>query len=229
MTPLLPHQSSRSSDPDLHAGHGDLAGRVRAPQLLRGWVALLDGVEERLRRGVTVADVGCGRGAATLILALSYPRSTFRGFDANDGSLAMARAAARSLGVENVRFDRAAPHEFPGRAYDLVTTFDALRYLDDARAVADRVREALIEDGVWMIVEPRSDSAAGDAPSSIARLLGTKAAQAPRPAALSRGEPSARGEREGARSFPEIAWAIGFARFHQIAETPFRSVFEVVR
>ena len=146
-------------------------GRGRAPQsgleegsrpaygdhLVPDWISSLDGVEDRLRRGATVADVGCGRGDATLLLALAYPNSTFRGFEAHAPSVRAAREAARIAGAKNVRFEQALPHEFPGSAYDLVTTFDGRLHWGDAKRAASRIREALADDGVWMIVVPGLD------------------------------------------------------------------------
>jgi SAM-dependent methyltransferase len=124
------------------------------------WLAALDGVVERLRAGALVADVGCGDGRATILMARAFPRSAFTGYDPDPGSIAAARAHESVAGTasgRNVRFEVAGAQTVPAYAFDLVTT---LAPLDDPSAVARRVRRAIAEDGTWMVVEPADGPAA---------------------------------------------------------------------
>ena len=126
-----------------------------AMHLVSEWIPALDGVEERLRQGARVADIGCGHGASTVLMAQAYPRSTFVGFDYHEPSIAHARESARAAGVDDrVTFDVAPADRFPGADYDLVAMFDCLHDMGDPAGAARHVREALAPDGTWMVVEP---------------------------------------------------------------------------
>ena len=123
--------------------------------LVAEWLPALAGVVEKLERGATVADVGCGHGASTILMALAYPASTFRGFDYHDGSGATARERAQAAGVDGrAEFAVEPAASFPGTGYDLVTMFDCLHDMGDPAGAARHVRASLAEDGTWMIVEP---------------------------------------------------------------------------
>jgi SAM-dependent methyltransferase len=127
---------------------------VRA-HLLTAWLPALDGVEARLRSGAMVADAGCGDGLATVLMAETFARSAFTGFDADPGAVAAARVRARAAGAQgNVRFELAEIAELPAFAFDLVTTFGPLAGLRDPWADARRVRHALADDGTWLIAGP---------------------------------------------------------------------------
>jgi 2-polyprenyl-3-methyl-5-hydroxy-6-metoxy-1,4-benzoquinol methylase len=126
-----------------------------AANLVSNWIPQLDGVEERLRAGARVADVGCGHGASTIIMAQAFPASTFTGFDYHQPSIEHARAAAEQAGVsDRVRFEVARAQDFPGKDYDLVAVFDCLHDMGDPVGAAAHVRASLKPDGTWLIVEP---------------------------------------------------------------------------
>jgi SAM-dependent methyltransferase len=127
--------------------------------LISAWLPALDGVVAKLERGATVADVGCGHGASTILMAQAFPRSTFTGSDYHEGSIETARRRAAEAGVsDRVRFETAAASSYSGQDYDLVTMFDCLHDMGDPAGAARHVRQSLAPDGTWMIVEP----AAGD-------------------------------------------------------------------
>ena len=127
--------------------------------LVSEWLPALEGVVERLERGASVADVGCGHGASTILMAQSFPASRFVGFDYHEGSIEKARQRAAVAGVQDrVQFETAPASAFKGQQYDLVTMFDCLHDMGDPVGAARHVNEALAPDGTWMIVEP----AAGD-------------------------------------------------------------------
>ena len=120
------------------------------------------GVEARLKAGARVADVGCGHGASTVLMAQAYPKSTFAGFDYHDGSIQTARERAREAGVaDRVKFEVARAKDFPGTGYDLVTFFDCLHDMGDPVGAARHVLSTLAPDGSWMIVEPFANDRVG--------------------------------------------------------------------
>ncbi|NIQ00010.1 MAG: class I SAM-dependent methyltransferase, partial [Nitrospinaceae bacterium] len=122
--------------------------------LVNTWIPALEGVREKLERGARVADVGCGHGASTQILAEAFPNSQFFGFDFHEASIEQARRTAEASGRTNLRFEVATAKYFPGTDYDLVTFFDCLHDMGDPVGAAAHVRRALSPDGAWMIVEP---------------------------------------------------------------------------
>src|SRR5262249_17618570 len=141
--------------PGVFAGTERFFRPAYVTHLVRSWIPSLEGVEARLHSGALVADVGCGRGASTVIMARAFPRSRFLGFDAHPGSIEAAHEEARRAGVAGrCRFEVASADAFPGDAYDLVTFFDCLHDMGDPLAAARRVRAALAAHGTWMIVEP---------------------------------------------------------------------------
>lgn len=140
---------------DVHIGCERFFRPSYHANLVASWIPALDGVEEKLRAGAAVADVGCGHGASTILLAKAFPSSTFVGSDYHAESIETARARAAEAGVDDrVRFEVASAQEFGGRGYDLVTMFDCLHDMGDPVGAARHVREAIAGDGTWMIVEP---------------------------------------------------------------------------
>ena len=126
-----------------------------AANLITSWIPSLDGVKEKLARGAKVADVGCGKGASTILVAKAFPKSEFHGFDYHDKSIDLARASARQEGVaDHVSFEVAAAKQFPGKDYDFVSVFDCLHDMGDPVGAAAHVRRAIKNDGSWMMVEP---------------------------------------------------------------------------
>jgi SAM-dependent methyltransferase len=196
--------------------------------LVQQWIPALDGVTERLRRGAIVADVGCGHGASTILMARAFPQSHFRGFDYHDTSIAQARQRAVEAGVgDRVTFEVGTAKTFPGTDYDLVTFFDCLHDLGDPAGAARHVRTTLGPDGTWMIVEPHASDRLEDNLNPIGRIFYSASTMFCTPASLSQEVGAALGAQAGEPRVRELTEAAGFSRFRRAAETPFNSVYEV--
>jgi cyclopropane fatty-acyl-phospholipid synthase-like methyltransferase len=142
-----------------------------AANLVSSWIPALDGVQDKLARGEKVADVGCGKGASTVLMAKAFPKSHIYGFNYDDTSIEAARESAKRQGVaERVMFEVAKAKEFPGRDYDFVAVFDCLHDLGDPVGAAARVRSALSDDGSWMIVEPFANDDLQDNLNPVGRV-----------------------------------------------------------
>jgi SAM-dependent methyltransferase len=195
--------------------------------LTSGWLPALDGVVAKLEQGALVADVGCGHGASTILMAQAFPNSTFVGSDYHGGSIETARRHARDADVTaRVRFETAPAAAYGGTGYDLVTMFDCLHDMGDPVGAARYVRGTLKPDGTWMIVEPcagdrieENFNPVGRAYYSFSTLLCT-------PASLSQEVGLALGAQAGEARIRDVVTAGGFARFRRVAETPFNLVFE---
>jgi SAM-dependent methyltransferase len=195
--------------------------------LVTSWLPALDGVVERLKRGITVADVGCGHGASTILMAEAYPRSTFVGSDYHEESIETARARAEAAGVaDRVRFEKAPADGFSGEGYELVTMFDCLHDMGDPVGAARHVRETIAPDGVWMIVEPMAGDRVEDNLNPIGRAYYGFSTFLCTPASLSQDVGLALGAQAGEARLREVAAAGGFTRFRRAAETPFNLVLE---
>jgi SAM-dependent methyltransferase len=195
--------------------------------LVPAWIPALEGVEERLERGCRVADVGCGHGASTILMASAYPASTFTGFDYHFASVETARRRARDAGATNARFDMAPAKGYPGTGYDLVTTFHCLHGLGDPVGAARHVRDTLSEHGTWLIVEPYARDRVEDNLTPVGRLYYGASALISTPASLSQEVGLALGAQAGEARIREVCAAGGFTRFRRAAETPLNLVFEV--
>jgi len=195
--------------------------------LIGEWIPALDGVEAKLRAGAAVADVGCGHGASTILMARAYPNSRFYGFDYHPGSIERARAAAEEAGVaDRVEFAVAAAKDFGG-AYDLVCIFDALHDMGDPIGAAAHIRDRLDKDGTWMLVEPFANDDIGDNLNPIGRMFYAASTMICTPASLSQEVGLGLGAQAGEARMREVCEAAGFTRFRRVAETPFNLVFEV--
>jgi SAM-dependent methyltransferase len=195
--------------------------------LVTSWLPALDGVVERLKRGITVADVGCGHGASTILMAEAYPRSTFVGSDYHEESIETARARAEAAGVaDRVRFEKAPADGFSGEGYELVTMFDCLHDMGDPVGAARHVRETIAPDGVWMIVEPMAGDRVEDNLNPIGRAYYGFSTFLCTPASLSQDVGLALGAQAGEARLREVVAAGGFTRFRRAAETPFNLVLE---
>jgi SAM-dependent methyltransferase len=204
---------------DLFEGVGSLFGVAYKEHLVRDWIPALDGVEEKLVRGALVADVGCGFGISTVLLAEAYPASRFVGFDYHVESLEAARAAAREAGVEDrVRFEVATAQNFPGEGYDLVTFFDALHDMGDPVGAARHVRSALAADGTFMLVEPSAGDTVAENLHPLGRVRYGFSSLVCTPGSLS--QPGRAGR------LAEVIHAGGFGTVRRAAETPFNMVLE---
>jgi SAM-dependent methyltransferase len=196
--------------------------------LIPSWLPALDGVVSKLEAGAKVADVGCGHGSSTILMAQAYPRSTFVGFDYHAGSIETARERAHAAGVfERVRFDTVAAADIPGEGYDLVTMFDCLHDMGDPVGAAKRVRQAIAADGTWMIVEPKAGDRVEDNLNPVGRAYYGFSTLLCTPASLSQEVGLALGAQAGPARIRDVVSAAGFTRFRTAAETPFNLVFEV--
>jgi 2-polyprenyl-3-methyl-5-hydroxy-6-metoxy-1,4-benzoquinol methylase len=198
--------------------------------LVPAWIPALDGVEAKLRTGAKVADVGCGLGASTVLLADAYPASHFHGFDYHDQSIELARKRAADAGVaERTTFDTASAQDFAGTGYDLVATFDCLHDMGDPVAAATHIREALAPEGTWLIVEP----AAGDTTESnlnpVGRVYYSFSTFLCVPNAMSQPGGYALGAQAGEAAIRQLVTDAGFTRFRRATETPFNIVYEARR
>jgi SAM-dependent methyltransferase len=214
-------------DPDLFTGTERFFRPGYQANLVDAWIPALDGVAEKLAGGARVADVGCGHGASTLIMARAYPRSTFVGFDYHQASIDAATERARRAGMNGrVRFEAAAAKEFPGSDYDLVTLFDCLHDMGDPVGAARRVRESLAPDGTFMLVEPFANDAVEDNLNPVGRLFYSVSTLVCTPASLSQEVGLALGAQAGEARLQDVLRQAGFTRVRRATETPFNLVLE---
>ncbi len=191
------------------------------------WLPALEGVVDRLERGGTVADVGCGHGSSTLLMAEAYPHSSFVGWDYHDGSIETARRRAQEAAVgDRVSFQIASAAAYSGSDYDLVTMFDCLHDMGDPVGAARHVRETLKPDGTWMIVEPNAGDRVEENLNPVGRAFYAFSTLLCTPASLSQEVGLALGAQAGEARIREVVQAGGFTRFRRVAETPFNLVFE---
>ena len=196
--------------------------------LVSEWIAALDGVQEKLELGATVADVGCGHGASTIILARAFPRSTFIGFDYHAASIEAARARASEAGVgDRARFEVAAAKSFPGSDYDLVACFDCLHDMGDPVGAAKHVRRSLASDGTWMLVEPFAHDHVEDNLNPVGRVYYSVSTLVCTQASLAQEVGMALGAQAGEGRLRKVLTEAGFTRIRRAAETPFNLVIEV--
>jgi SAM-dependent methyltransferase len=195
--------------------------------LVAEWLPALDGAVENLEHGAVVADVGCGHGSSTILMAQAFPASTFVGYDYHDGSIETARQRAAEAGVANrVDFRTAAAAEYSGSAYDLVTMFDCLHDMGDPVGAARHVRSTLKPNGTWMIVEPRAGDRVEDNFTPVGRAYYGFSTLLCTPASLSQEVGLALGAQAGEARIRDVVQGGGFSRFRRVAETPFNLVFE---
>jgi SAM-dependent methyltransferase len=213
-------------DPCLFCGTERFFRPGYAMNLVSEWIPALEGVKEKLERGAHVADVGCGHGASTILLAKAFPKSQFSGFDYHEPSLVHARAMAREEGVaDRITFQRASAKEFPG-TYDLVAFFDSLHDMGDPVGVAAHVKSTLRSDGTWMIVEPFAGDRMADNLNPIGRIFYSASAQICVPASLSQEVGLALGAQAGEARLREVILSGGFSRVRRSTATPFNLVLE---
>lgn len=196
--------------------------------LVGEWIPALEGVEAKLKAGAEVADVGCGHGASTILMAKAFPKSRFTGIDYHPASIERAREAAAEAGVaDRVRFEVAAAKDFAGRGYDLVCIFDALHDMGDPVGAARHICEALKPNGTFMLVEPFANDEVADNLNPIGRLFYSASTMLCTPASLSQEVGLGLGAQAGERRLRAVIEQAGFSRFRRAAETPFNMVFEV--
>ena len=196
--------------------------------LVPSWIPALEGVQAKLEAGAQVADIGCGHGASTVLLAQAFPRSSFHGSDYHEGSIAQARKRAADAGVsDRVRFETASAQTFGGTGYDMVATFDCLHDMGDPVGAARHVRESLTDDGTWLVVEPYAGDDVTDNLNPVGRLYYSFSTLLCVPNAKSQHGEHALGAQAGEAAIRSVVSQGGFTRFRRAAETPFNLVFEV--
>jgi SAM-dependent methyltransferase len=195
--------------------------------LVAEWIPALDGVQEKLDRGARVADVGCGHGASTIIMAEAFPNSEFFGFDYHDASIESARRAAEDAGVsDRITFAVAAAEDYPGNGYDLVCVFDCLHDMGDPVGASRHVLETLDADGSWMIVEPFANDRVEENLNPVGRVFYGASTMICTPASLSQEVGLALGAQAGEERLTEVLTQGGFTRVRRATETPFNLVLE---
>jgi SAM-dependent methyltransferase len=198
-----------------------------AANLVSTWIPALDDVQEKLEAGARVADVGCGKGASTILLAKAFPKSQFFGFDYHDQSIEAARESARREGVsDRVTFDVASAKEFPGKNYDFVAVFDCLHDMGDPIGAAAHVRQSLAKDGTWMIVEPFANDQLKDNLNPVGRVYYSFSTLLCTPCSRSQEVGLCLGAQAGESRIREVVSSAGFFRFRRATETPFNIVYE---
>jgi SAM-dependent methyltransferase len=214
-------------DHDLFEGTERFFRPGYAANLVESWLPALDGVVERLEAGARVADIGCGHGASTILMAEAYPASTFVGSDYHEGSVEAARRAAERAGVaDRVAFVVASAKDFGGGPFDLVCVFDALHDMGDPVGAARHVREQLAPDGTWMVVEPYANDTVEENLNPVGRVFYAGSTMLCTPASLSQEVGLALGAQAGERRLTEVLNDGGFGRVRRAAETPFNLVLE---
>jgi len=198
-----------------------------AANLESTWIPSLTDVKAKLEAGARVADVGCGKGASTLLLAKAFPKSRFFGFDYHDKSIQAARANAQRDGVaDRVTFEVAKAKEFPGKDYDLVAVFDCLHDMGDPVGAAAHVRQSLAKDGTWMIVEPFANDQLVDNLNPVGRVMYSFSTLLCTPCSRSQEVGLCLGAQAGESRIRDVVTSAGFNRFRRATETPFNIVYE---
>jgi ubiquinone/menaquinone biosynthesis C-methylase UbiE len=194
--------------------------------LTSDWIPALDGMEEKLKSGGRVADIGCGYGSSTMVMAQTYPDSKFFGYDFHHPSIVHARDAAEQQGLSNVTFETVTARKFPGQDYDLIAFFDCLHDMGDPVAALVNSRESLKSDGSCMIVEPFAQDALEDNLNPLGRVYYSFSTMICTPSALSQEGGMSLGAQAGEAKIREAAEKAGFTRFRRASETPFNMIFE---
>jgi SAM-dependent methyltransferase len=198
-----------------------------AMNLVSSWIPALDGVEKKLQTGAVVADVGCGFGASTILMAQAYPQSYFFGFDYHEESVDKARERAREAGVQDrITFAAASAHDYPKRGYDLIGFFDALHDMGDPVDAARHAREALKPDGTCMIVEPFASDRLEENLHPVGRLFYSASTMLCTPGSLAQHGGAALGAQAGEERIRNVVQKGGFQHFRRAAATPLNLVFE---
>lgn len=217
-------------DHDLFVGTEQFFRPGYLANLTSSWIPALTGVEERLRAGASVADVGCGLGASTILMAEAYPDSTFVGYDYHDESIRLARKVAAENGLsERVRFEVAAADEIPLDGHDLIATFDCLHDLGDPVGAARRIHDALDADGTWLLVEPMAGDSLADNLNPVGKVFYALSTFICTPTSQAQPVGAALGAQASDAQLEGVASAAGFTRFRRATETPFNRIFEVRR
>ncbi len=195
--------------------------------LVADWIPALSGVQAKLERGAKVADVGCGHGASTIIMAQAFPASEFFGFDYHAASIDRAREAAEEAGVtDRITFETHAANDYPGQGYDLVCVFDCLHDMGDPVGASQHVLETLDPDGTWMIVEPFANDSVAENLNPVGRVFYGASTVICTPASLAQDVGLALGAQAGEARLSDVLKQGGFTRVRRATETPFNLILE---
>jgi SAM-dependent methyltransferase len=198
-----------------------------AAHLVGEWLPALDGVVDKLQAGATVADVGCGLGASTIIMAKAFGRSTFLGVDNHEASIAAARQAAAEAGVaQRARFETVSAKEIPGAGYDLVCLFDCLHDMGDPVGAARHIRQALAPDGTLLLVEPMAGNGLEDNLNPVGRAFYGMSTVICTPGSLAEEVGLGLGALAGERRLGAVLREAGFSRVRRATQTPFNLILE---
>ncbi len=214
-------------DPEMFQGTERFFRPNYAANLVSSWLPSLTGVTAKLEAGARVADVGCGHGSSTILMAKAFPKSTFFGFDYHPASIEWAKKAAKDEGVgERITFEVASAKDFPGADYALVTFFDCLHDMGDPTGASKHVLSTLAPGGSWMIVEPFANDRVEDNLNPIGRVFYSASTMVCTPASRSQEVGLALGAQAGEARMREVVLGGGFSEFRRASETPFNLVFE---
>lgn len=214
-------------DPALFNGTERFFRPGYAANLVSQWIPALTGVEKALQRGVRVADVGCGHGSSTILMAQAYPASTFTGFDYHAPSIEKARAAAAAAGLDGrARFEVASAKDYPGDDYDMVAMFDCLHDMGDPVGASAHVKQSLKPDGTWLIVEPFANDRLEDNLNPVGRVFYSASTFICTPASRSQEVGLCLGAQAGEERMRKVVTEGGFSQFRRAAQTPFNLVYE---
>src|SRR5215211_2613936 len=214
-------------DPDLFAGTERFFRPGYAANLVSAWIPALDGVQAKLEAGAQVADIGCGHGASTIIMAQAYPHSRFVGFDYHQPSIERAQKAAAKAGVaDRCRFQVAPANAYPGAGYDLVAIFDALHDMGDPVGAAAHIYQTLTPEGTFLLVEPYADDRLEDNLTPVGRAFYAASTLLCVPHSLSEEPGLALGAQAGEQRLHQITTDAGFRHFRRVAQTPLNLIYE---
>jgi SAM-dependent methyltransferase len=195
--------------------------------LVQQWLPALDGVVAKLERGAKVADVGCGHGWSTVLMAKAFPKSTFIGYDFHPSSIEDAQAHAKSHGVSaNAHFEVGLAKDYPGKDFDLVTCFDCLHDMGDPAGASAHIRQSLKSDGTWMVVEPMAGDTLEQNMNPVGRLFYAGSTMICLPTSLSQEVGAGLGAQAGEKKLGEVITSGGFKSVKRATETPFNMILE---
>ena len=215
-------------DPELFHGTERFFRPGYAANLISSWIPALSGVLEKLNEGARVADVGCGHGSSTILMAQAFPKSKFFGFDYHPASIETARNRAKEAGVQDrVNFEVTRAKEYPGEDYDFVTFFDCLHDMGDPIGAATHVRKTLKQNGTFMLVEPFAQDDLAQNLNPVGRMYYSASTLICTPASRAQEVGMALGAQAGEKRLRDVLTKAGFTHFRRATETPFNLVFEV--
>ncbi|MXO95019.1 methyltransferase domain-containing protein [Erythrobacter aquimaris] len=198
-----------------------------AANLTSEWIPALDGVEEKLKAGAKIADIGCGHGSSAILMAQAYPKSTVHGYDFHEPSIEEARRKAKAAGVDNVQFEVASAQDYPGEDYDFACIFDALHDMGDPVGASRHIRETLKDDGTFMLVEPMAGDSMAENMHPLGQIFYAFSTTVCTPASLAQDVGLGLGAQAGQQRLTEVLEDAGFQKVRRASETPTNMVLEV--